>query len=248
MLISIITPTYNSEEFLEKNLNSIIQQKYQNIEHIFIDNNSKDRTRRIIQNYKKKSPYQVKFLSEKDKGIYFAFNKGLKLATGNIITILNSDDFFSNENVLDEVIYNIKEKKLDFVYGNIKIISRKNINKTLRIWSSNKINNNEFYRVPHPSFFFKKKLMDSNGIKFNTNYKIVSDLDFIINCFKNSRQYNHINKFLVNQRSGGTSQQLINILKANLELYNLLKLQKINFKILFIIKKIFFKICQIKFK
>ena len=246
MLITIITPTYNSEKYLYKNILSVMQQTHKNIEHIFIDNKSSDTTKQILESYKNEAKYKVKIFSKKDKGIYYAFNKGINSARGDIVTILNSDDFFSNSNVVKSVDNFFKEKNVDFIYGNIKIVSRNNPNKNIRIWKTQKINNNEFYKIPHPSFFLKRSFQKKNNIIFDTKFKISSDLDFIINCFKNTKYFLHINKNLVIQRSGGTSQKLVNILIANYEVYKILLKHKITNRLMFIAKKIFFKICQLK--
>ena len=100
MKISIITPTFNSEQFLSENLQSVIMQKYKIFEHIFIDNKSTDGTLEILKNYKKSASYNVIIYSSKDRGIYHAFNKGLKKTKGDLITILNSDDYLTNKFVL----------------------------------------------------------------------------------------------------------------------------------------------------
>ena len=92
--ISLITPTFDSSKFINTNLQSVIEQNYSNLEHIFIDNKSNDQTLTILEEYKQKVNYEVKIISERDQGIYDAFNKGLEISRGEIITILNSDDFF----------------------------------------------------------------------------------------------------------------------------------------------------------
>lgn len=244
MFITVITPTYNSEKFLHTNILSVLQQSHKNIEHLFIDNNSTDKTIKIISNYKKKAKYKVKLFSKKDKGIYYAFNKGLNLAKGEIITILNSDDYFFGKDVFKFVIKTLK-KKIDFIYGNVSIVARNNPKILIRKWKSEQIKNNEFYKIPHPSFFFKKQLIKKNKILFNTDFKIASDLDFIIKCCKSSMKYSYINKNLVIQRSGGISQSTLGIFLALHEVFKILSIHKINFKVIFMIKKLFYKICQL---
>lgn len=246
MKISIITPTFNSEQFLNYTLKSIKSQNYKNIEHIFIDNKSTDKTIDILERYKKKTNYKVIINSSKDKGIYHAFNKGLKMASGDLITIINSDDFITGKNYINEVVKKFKVKKLDFFYGNVRIVQRNNIKKTVRIWKSSIIKNEDYFKVPHPSFFIKKKFMKKYKIKFDTKYNIASDLDFIINCFKKSKNFFHFDKILICQRSGGTSQKFFNIFKANYEVYKIIKTHKLCYKLFFILNKIFFKICQVK--
>ncbi len=246
MKISIITPTYNSEQFLYDNLKSINSQNYKNLEHIFIDNLSNDKTLDILKDYKKKVDYNVTIYSSKDNGIYYAFNKGLKYVKGDLVTIVNSDDYLSNKFVLRKVLKIFKNKKKNFLYSNVKIVSRFNKNKLLRLWKSEKVTKNEFYKVPHPSFFIKKSFIKKNKLNFNTSYKIASDLDFIIRCLKKSSNYDYVNNCFVTQRSGGTSQKFLNIIRANNEVYKICKDNRINFSLLFLFKKLLFKICQIK--
>lgn len=244
MYITLITPTYNSATFLNKHIKSVKEQKIVNLEHIFIDNLSSDKTLEILNNYKKSVKYKVKIYSKKDRGIYYAFNKGLKLAKGEIITILNSDDFFSNKRVLSDVVKNFKKLNIDFMYGNIEVVLRNNIKKALRKWNSEMLRDGNYYKIPHPSFFLKKRFILNNNIYFKTSFKIASDLDFIIRCIKKSKKFNHLNKVLVNQRSGGTSQKFINIFKSNYEVYKILSINEIDHKFFFIFKKILYKICQ----
>ena len=244
MIFSIITPTFNSANYLNELLKSVKLQKFTSIEHVFIDNKSTDATIKIIKNYKKRAKYPVKIFSKKDKGIYYAFNKGINNSRGKIITILNSDDFFPKKNILKEVYNFFLKSDCDFLYGNIQIVNRNNIKKKVRSWKSSYINNEDFYKVPHPSFFITKKFLKNNNLKFNTKFKIASDLDFIIKCFSYSKSYFYLNKDIVFQRSGGTSQKFLNIFKSNVEVYNILRLHKLKRKIFFLFKKIIFKLCQ----
>lgn len=244
MFFSIITPTSNSEKFLKHNIKSIKNQKCRDIEHIFIDNQSKDRTIKILKRYQCDANFRVKIISKTDKGIYHAFNKGLRFSKGKIITILNSDDFLENKNILNEVKKKFNKYNYDFLYGNIVIVRRNNINKVLRKWDSTSIIDNNYFKVPHPSFFIKKDFYKKNNIKFNTKYQIAADLDFIIKCFKKSKKFFYFNKKIVVQRSGGTSQKILNIIKSNYEVYKILRSNNINNKLFFIFKKILFKICQ----
>ena len=98
--------------------------------------------------------------------------------------------------------------------------------------------------MPHPSFFITKKFLKNNNLKFNTKFKIASDLDFIIKCFSYSKSYFYLNKDIVFQRSGGTSQKFLNIFKSNVEVYNILRLHKLKKENIFYFKKIIFKLCQ----
>ena len=134
--ISLITPTFDSSKFINTNLQSVIEQNYSNLEHIFIDNKSNDQTLTILEEYKQKVNYEVKIISERDQGIYDAFNKGLEISRGEIITILNSDDFFLKKNTLNKVQEIFSNPQIDVLYGNIKIVKRNNINKLVRSWKT----------------------------------------------------------------------------------------------------------------
>ena len=242
--ISLITPTFDSSKFINTNLQSVIEQNYSNLEHIFIDNKSNDQTLTILEEYKQKVNYEVKIISERDQGIYDAFNKGLEISRGEIITILNSDDFFLKKNTLNKVQEIFSNPQIDVLYGNIKIVKRNNINKLVRSWKT-KLTNNKYYMIPHPSFFISNKI-NAKKFRFDLSYEISADLDYIIKIFKGGVNSTHINDYIVAQRAGGTSQRFINIIKANIEVFKILKKNNIKNKYLFLLKKLFFKMRQFK--
>ena len=164
MKISIITPTFNSEKFISSNVNSIKNQTYKNFEHLIIDNKSKDKTVEIIKNEGK----NLKIISESDKGIYDAFNKGIALAKGDVISIINSDDYLADDKVLENVISLFNSHNIDIVYGNIKYVKRDNPNKVVRFWRSNPLINAD----PFPSFLSLKKNLIL--LSFSDNLEIIS--------------------------------------------------------------------------
>ena len=166
--ISIITVTKNSEKFLEKNILSVSNQKYRNYEHIIIDGKSTDKTIEIIKRHKKKIK---KFISEKDKNLYEAMNKGIKLATGDIIGILNSDDIYFRNTL--EIVNNYfsKNSKLDFLFGSVYK------HKLLHGYYPKKISwTFGFYSTHSVGFFIRKKSHKKVGF-YNTKYKYSSDYD-----------------------------------------------------------------------
>ena len=157
MKISIITPTFNSQTTIEENINSVLIQAYDNWEHIIIDNLSSDKTLSIIEKF---NNHKIKIISEKDKGIFDAINKGILNSTGDIISILHSDDFFFNKDALNNVVNNFLNSEINVVYGNLLYVKKLNTSKILRYWQSNNFQKGLFYRgwsPPHPSFFVKKK-------------------------------------------------------------------------------------------
>ena len=146
MKISIITTTFNSEKTIRDTIESIINQTYTDYEYIIIDGASDDHTIDIVKEYEPILGNKLKWISEKDKGIYDAMNKGILLATGEIIGILNSDDFFSSNNILDTISKSFQNEKIDAIYGDVHFINDKNPNKIVRYYSS-KIFCWDFYRL-----------------------------------------------------------------------------------------------------
>ena len=133
MKISIITVTYNAEEFIEQCIRSVVGQSYKNIEYILVDGASSDSTLNIVQKYKNNINILI---SEVDQGIYDAMNKGIKLASGDVIGILNADDFFADQDVVANIVKSFTENVTDIVYGNLWYVDRKNPDLSIRKWIS----------------------------------------------------------------------------------------------------------------
>lgn len=204
MKISIITVCYNSEETIERTIKSVLAQNYTNIEYILIDGGSKDSTVQIIEKYKNSIH---KFISEKDEGIYDAINKGISISTGDIVGILNSDDIFSNQNIISVVANVFIEKpQLDSIIGNIAFINNKK--KIIRIYNSKNWMPNKFaygFMPPHPSFYCKRELFHKLG-GYKKNYKIAADYELLIRFLKiNQISYYQLNTIMVLMNLGGVS-------------------------------------------
>ena len=205
MKISIITATYNSEKTLKDTLESVLKQTYSNYEHIIIDGLSKDKTIDIVKEYKEKYNGKLKYISEKDTGLYDAMNKGISLASGDIIGILNSDDIYANNNVLTTIIDKFKKTNCDGVYGNLVFMDEKTMSKPQRIWKSKtgKIGNG--WHPAHPTLYLKKEVYEKVG-KFNLKYRICADYDFMIRMMLDkSINLEYIDDYMVYMRVGGTS-------------------------------------------
>lgn len=206
MKISIITCCKNSMPYLSSAINSAKKQTYKNFEHIFIVSSSTDNT----ENYLKRLIYNKKKIFFYNTGnLYNCINYGIKKSLGEIIFLLHSDDVLNDKNILQTVSKEFK-KNIDLVYGNINICRRNNINKIIRKWTSNVIENNMFLPAnlpPHTSLFIKKNVF--NFVKnYNTSYRISSDFDFLIRVFKNNKlQKKFIYKTIVLMRSGGISSK-----------------------------------------
>ncbi|WP_348799461.1 glycosyltransferase family 2 protein [Flavobacterium adhaerens] len=180
MKISIITVCYNSASTLETTILSVANQSYKNVEYIIIDGNSKDATLEII---KKQEDKITKWVSEPDKGLYDAMNKGISMASGDLIGILNSDDTFNSKTVLQEIADFHKNNIIDASVGNI--IQHKENGKIVRLYSSKYWSPEKLkigFMPPHPSIFFKKELFDKFG-NYELGFKIGADYELITRFF-----------------------------------------------------------------
>jgi glycosyltransferase involved in cell wall biosynthesis len=184
MKISIITVCYNSAATLEKTILSVSGQSYDTIEYIIVDGNSKDNTVDIIKKHQDKIS---KWISEPDKGLYDAMNKGVALATGDLIGILNSDDTFYSSTVLGEVANFHANNKIDASVGNI--VQHNESGKIIRLYSSKNWSTQKLtigFMPPHPSIFFKKQLFEKYG-DYELGFKIGADYELITRFFLKNR-------------------------------------------------------------
>lgn len=216
--VSIITVCYNSEKTIEDTLQSVLNQSYQNIEYIVIDGVSTDSTLSIINNYKDKI---TTIVSEKDNGIYDAINKGIRLATGDIIANLNSDDFYIDNNVIADVVTTFEKEKTDTLYADLYYVDAVDTNKIVRYWKSKPYKEGLFLKgwmPPHPTFFVKKEVYQQYGL-FDLQFKSAADYEIMlrfIHRFKTSIAY--LPRVIVKMRVGGVSNaNLKNRIKANQE-------------------------------
>lgn len=215
--ISIITVTYNSSATIADTLRSVQNQTYQNIEHIVIDGNSTDNTVEIIKSY----PHVSKWISEKDAGLYDAMNKGLKMATGDIVGILNSDDVYAHSNVLSNVAGYFKDDEVDTLYGDLHYVNPADLTKTVRVWRSGNFKRSNFnfgWMPPHPTFFVKRDVYDRVGL-FNVSLKSAADYELMLRIlYKHKFNAAYIPEVLVKMRAGGVSNGSISKrLRANKE-------------------------------
>lgn len=183
MKISIITVCYNSASTLETTILSVAGQTYNNIEYIIVDGNSDDDTLEIVSKYENKID---KFISEPDFGLYDAMNKGIKMATGDLIGILNSDDTFFSNTVVQEIVEFHQLNNIEASVGNI--VQRKSNGKVVRFYSSKNwkpINLKSGKMPPHPSLFIKKELYEVLG-SYHLDFKIAADYELIVRFFLKS--------------------------------------------------------------
>lgn len=223
MKISIITATYNSEKTLKDTLESVLKQTYSNYEHIIIDGLSKDNTMQIVKEYEKKYNGKLKYISEKDTGLYDAMNKGINLATGDIIGILNSDDMYANEKVLEKIVEKFRSTNCDGTYAKLIFMDEETMSIPQRIWNSPKGKLENGWHPAHPTLYLRKQVYDKIGV-FNLKYRICADYDFMIRMMKDKNiKLQNIDDYIVYMRVGGTSTDGIkgyikNLKEANLVL------------------------------
>ena len=205
MKISIITTTYNSEKTLKDTLESVLKQSYMDYEHIIVDGLSKDSTIDIVKEYEPKYNGKLRYVSEKDGGIYDAMNKGIKMATGDIIGLLNSDDIYAHENVLEEIEKTFRETNCDGTYADLIFMDEETMTKPQRVWKAGKGKLEEGWHPAHPTLYLKKSVYDTIGL-FNLKYRIVADYDFMLRMMKNKElKLSYIDDVIVYMRHGGAS-------------------------------------------
>lgn len=204
MKISIITVTYNSAATIRDTLESVKKQDYPNIEHIIIDGASTDNTLQIVKEY----PSVSRIVSEPDSGIYDAMNKGIKIATGNIIGILNSDDIFADNSIIGDVAKVFERTKIDAVYGNLSYFRSGEEHKVVRLWRTKPYYERFFEDgelPPHPTLYVRKEIYDEIGV-FRADYKIAADIEFMLRLLKVKKaQSFFLDKIMVKMRLGGAS-------------------------------------------
>lgn len=217
MKISVITTSFNSAGTIRDTLDSVAMQTYPDIEHIIIDNQSTDDTLAIVAAY----PHIAKVVSEKDNGIYYGMNKGLELATGDIVCFLNSDDWYAHKNVLQTVAEAFVEQGTDVVYGDLQYVDKIKMGKIKRTWRSGKFNPKKMFygwMPPHPAFFALKKVYDKTG-GYNTGFRSAADYEIMLRILiLHQFSAGYVPDILVKMRAGGYSNATINNrVKANNE-------------------------------
>jgi glycosyltransferase len=244
MKISIITATYNSATTLRDTLESLQKQKGVVFEVLLQDGGSTDETLEIAKDFS-----FVEVISESDTGLYNAMNRGVARATGDIVGILNSDDFYVDALVLQDVVTAfIQDRDLEAVYGSLKYVDFYNVNKELRYWKSGPYRRSFWlhgWMPPHPTFFVRKSVYNTHG-GFNEQLQFAADYEFMLRCcYKHQIKVRCIPRVLVHMRSGGVSNSsLKNRLSANKEDRLAWKLNGLSPPALLALKKPFFKIPQ----
>lgn len=209
MKISIITATYNSGKTVGDTLKSVLVQTYHDYELLVVDGASKDNT---LEEVKKMEPLfegRMRYISEPDKGIYDAMNKGIRMATGDVIGILNSDDFYTSDDALACIAWTLENEKVDAVYGDIHYVDDEDLKKCVRYYSSKPFRRWMMrlgFMPAHPSFYCRKELYEKFGAFDAENYRVAADFENLLRLiFVNKIKTHYINKDFVTMRTGGAS-------------------------------------------
>lgn len=205
MKVSIITVVRNNRQTVQHAIESVLKQTYKNIEYIIVDGASTDGTQEIIENYRDKIS---KYISEHDSGLYDAMNKGIKMATGDVVGILNSDDFYINEFSVEKIMKEFQTKSIDSVYADLVYVKSNNLDKVVRYYDSSYFNPSRFaygWMPAHPTFFVKKAIYDKYGF-FKAEYKIAADFELLARfLFKYKITHYYLQKPIIKMRIGGVS-------------------------------------------
>jgi glycosyltransferase len=230
MKVTIITATFNSEKHLEECILSIVNQTYKNIEYIIVDGKSKDGTLGIIKKYESNI---ARWISETDRGMYDAINKGMEMATGDVIGILNSDDTFASDDVVETIVKTFTEKDVDSIYGDLEYVDPDDSSRIYRIWKGKPYKRSLFrigWMPAHPTFYFKRSLVQKYG-GYENHYYSAADYEFMARYlykFRISAWY--LPKLIVKMRRGGQSNSSLRMrLRANRRDYLAMKRNKIPF-------------------
>jgi glycosyltransferase involved in cell wall biosynthesis len=218
MKISVITASFNNADTITDTIRSVLAQDYADIEYIIIDGASTDDTLQRIEEFR---PKITKIICEKDDGIYFALNKGIEQATGDVIAFLHADDIYANSSVLSHVMETFAKKNVESVYGDLHYVDRVDTGKIIRNWKAGEYKQGIFckgWMPPHPSFFLKKSMYREFG-NFNTIFRSAADYELMLRMLhKNEISTAYLPEVIVKMRVGGVSNvSMKNRFKANRE-------------------------------
>jgi len=208
MKVSIITVTLNSAATLATTMESVRRQDYGDIEHILVDGASRDTTVDIIRSY----PHVARFISEPDQGLYDAINKGIRLATGDVVGILNSDDFFPSSSIVSRVAEELRTRQVDAIFGDVAFVRGDNLDRIVRLYSSGKFHPRQFawgYMPAHPSFYVRRRCYQDFGL-YQTDYRIAADYELLMRFLhRHHVSYAYVPLTMVHMRTGGVSNKSI---------------------------------------
>lgn len=220
MKFSLVTVTYNSAQTLRDTLNSVLLQTYQDIEYIVVDGLSKDNTVEIIKSYESLFESRMKWVSEKDYGLYDAMNKGFRMATGDVIGIINSDDLIADTAAIEKVMKCFEvDSGIDAVYADLYYVTQNDTSEIVRYWVSGKQRPfTKGWHPAHPTFYVKREIYQKYGL-FDLDFKFAADFELMLRLIEREHiKLYYLSEPLVRMRLGGTtSKSLTNIKKGNIE-------------------------------
>ena len=217
LTVTIITVSFNSAQTIGDTLTSVASQSYPNIEHIIVDGGSTDQTMNIVADF----PHVAKSISEADEGIYFAMNKGLAMASGDVIGILNADDLYAHDEVISKVAAIFNDPAIDATYADLVFVDREDVSKVFRTWKSGPFKRSSMYNgwmPPHPTFFVRRSMYKNHGL-FNTALRSAADYELMLRfLLKHEINLSYLPETIIRMRQGGKSTaSLKNRIKANIE-------------------------------
>jgi len=208
MKISIVTVAHNSSSTIRDTIESVLNQTYADIEYIIVDGLSIDQTVPIIVEYHSRFNGRMRWISEKDDGIYDAMNKGIRMATGDLVGILNSDDFYHKTSIISTIADAFGNSLTQAAFADVRYVEPNNLEKTVRYYSSKKFTPNLFrfgFMPAHPTFFTYRKYYEAFGY-YNTSYSIAADYELLIRfLYKNKLKYQYLPVDMLKMRTGGVS-------------------------------------------
>lgn len=210
---SIVTVCFNSERTITRTIESVLQQKFKDYEYIIVDGASKDRTMDIVKSFETKFEGRLKYISEPDKGIYDAFNKGVRMSTGKYVWIVNSDDYIEPEalQVLADFISSHNWNTLPIISGGMKFVSQTGKINSISMPTGEGLERaykNDYIGIPHPATLVPKEIYDRHGI-FDTYYKIIGDNDWFHRVYAAGEKFEFVDFVITNMSDGGISNQFI---------------------------------------
>ena len=249
MKISIITATYNSSATLADTIESVLKQSHKDIEYIVIDGGSTDNTMEIVKSYEPRFNGNMKYISEKDNGLYDAMNKGISIATGDVIGILNSDDFYTSDDILENVAGKLTNPNVSAVYGDVHYVNTNNLSHCVRYYSS-KIFRRGLMKLgfmpAHPSFYCKTEIYKKYGT-FDTRYKVAADFEQLLRIiYVNKANVLYLPIDFVTMRTGGVSNSNLNSRVTIMKEHRIaLKRNNVHYFTPFLYVRYFYKIYEI---
>lgn len=240
MKISLVTITYNSDMTFRDTIQSVLSQTYSDIEYIIIDGLSSDSTLDIIREYELAFGNRLKWISEKDNGIYDAMNKGIKMATGDIVGILNSDDLFLDNRVVEDIV-NAFDVFTDAICGNLYFVKSDDINSVVRVWKGSPYRSfSKGWHPAHPTFYVRREVYEKYGL-FDTSFDVSADFELMLRFIEKYHiTVKYLNRYMVKMRVGGESTgSLKNIIKGNKNIIRAFKKNEMKVSFLYPIMRLF---------